>query len=82
MDAAPKSLSANIGRYRSNKGDFVFNSAVRKSGIDWGRDEGAGSIVGKSGLVVSLALIVRRAPCLPVIVCANRSRSDEVVTTL
>ena len=53
LEAAPKSLSANIARYRSNKGDLVFKSAFLKSGIDWGRDEGAGSIVGKSGLVVS-----------------------------
>jgi len=71
LEAAPKSLSANIARYRSNKGDFVFKSAVLKSGIDWGRDEGAGSIVGKSGLIVSSALIVRRAPYLPVVVCAE-----------
>jgi len=34
LDAAPKSLSANMARYRSNKGDLVFNSAVLKSGID------------------------------------------------
>jgi hypothetical protein len=56
LEAAPKSLRANIARYRSNKGSFVFNNAVRKSGIDWGRDEGAGSIVGKSGLGVSSTL--------------------------
>ena len=56
LEAAPKSLSANMARYRSNKGDLVFKSAVLKSGMDWGRDEGAGSIVGKSGLVVSTSL--------------------------
>jgi hypothetical protein len=75
LEAAPKSLSANIARYRSNKGDFVFKSAVLRSGIDWGRDEGAGSIVGKSGLVVSSALIVRRGPCPPSVVCAKTSGS-------
>ena len=54
FDPAPKSLSANIALYLSNRGNFVFKSAVRKSGIDWGEEEGAGSIVGKSGLGVSL----------------------------
>jgi len=39
--------------YLSNRGNFVFKSAVRRSGIDWGEEEGAGSIVGKSGLGVS-----------------------------
>lgn len=39
--------------YLSNSGNFVFNKAVRKSGMDWGEEEGAGSIVGKSGLGVS-----------------------------
>lgn len=53
-----------MARYRSNKGDLVFKSAVRKSGIDWGRDEGAGSIVGKSGLVVSTPLKVVVLPSL------------------
>jgi len=75
LDAAPKSLSANIARYRSNKGDFVFKSAVLKSGIDCGRDEGAGSIVGKSGLVVSSTFILCRAPCSPFLVCAKTSGS-------
>jgi hypothetical protein len=65
LDAAPKSLKANIARYRSNRGDFVFKSAVLKSGIDWGRDEGAGSIVGKSGLGVSSALIDAVLPVCP-----------------
>jgi proteasome assembly chaperone (PAC2) family protein len=54
-----------MARYRSNKGDFVFNNAVRKSGIDWGRDEGAGSIVGKSGLVVSTPFIDAVLPVRP-----------------
>jgi hypothetical protein len=71
LDAAPKSLKANMARYRSNRGDFVFKSAVRRSGIDWGREDGAGSIVGKSGLVVNFILIVRRAPCPGVVICAK-----------
>ena len=75
LDAAPKSLSANIARYRSNKGDLVFKSACLKSGIDWGRDEGAGSIVGKSGLIVSTSLEELRAPCSPFVVCAKTSGS-------
>jgi hypothetical protein len=54
-----------MARYRSNNGDLVFNNAVRKSGIDWGRDEGAGSIVGKSGLVVSTLLIDAVLPVRP-----------------
>jgi len=40
-----------MARYRSNRGDLVFRRAVRRSGIDCGREEGAGSIVGKSGLI-------------------------------
>ena len=76
LDAAPKSLKANIARYRSNRGDFVFNNAVRNSGIDWGRDEGAGSIVGKSGLAVSSTLTSflpcrGLAPCSPTAILTN-----------
>jgi hypothetical protein len=64
-----------MARYRSNKGDLVFNNAVLKSGIDWGREDGAGSIVGKSGLVVSTPLTVCRAPCPPSLVYAKTSGS-------
>lgn len=66
--AAPKSLKANIARYLSNKGSLVFKRAVRKSGIDWGRDEGAGSIVGKSGLLLvllSVFCVGEDGVCLP-----------------
>ena len=51
FDPAPKSLKANMALYLSNSGNFVFNKAVWRSGIDWGEEEGAGSIVGKSGLI-------------------------------
>jgi proteasome assembly chaperone (PAC2) family protein len=54
-----------MARYRSNSGDLVFKSAVLRSGIDWGRDDGAGSIVGKSGLLVSTLLIDAVVPVRP-----------------
>lgn len=53
---APKSRRANIALYRSNSGNEVFKSAVLNSGMDWGAEEGAGSIVGKSGLVSESAI--------------------------
>lgn len=57
LDPAPKSLRANIALYRSNRGNLVFKRAEWRSGIDWGEEEGAGSIVGKSGLGVSFITI-------------------------
>lgn len=57
---APKSRRANIARYRSKRGNLVLRSAVLNSGMDCGADDGAGSIVGKSGL----GFVSYRFPCL------------------
>jgi hypothetical protein len=54
FDPAPKSRRANMALYRSKRGREVLSKAVLNSAIDWGAEDGAGSIVGKSGLGISI----------------------------
>ena len=55
LDAAPKSRRANIARYRSNSGFEVSRRAIRSAGMSSREDDGAGSMVGNSGLRRKLA---------------------------